>query len=307
MFSFLRKAIDAILKFLGFRRKDKAENGDNDVMSSGKALTEEQVRSAATKTFKLLSELIKETDVPKLREEQEAVLVGQLAPLIFAEMTAVEKDLDLISQERADLILSRRALRVNTERLLADDFNTDLENVGAIDPGDIKQMLENGQISKDKADLMLLFIELKGAIDEEALLANALDITVEDLRDANSKVGPAYETAVSGAINDRLITQAQGDLFPSRQGYQTAIRDVVAAGLMSEAQADLAVSSYQYGVFEEAALLEALDINFEKWQMGRRKMRRNYELVLRRVVEAELITEEQGRLLSRRQGSGFNG
>lgn len=88
-----------------------------------------------------------------------------------------------------------------------------------------------GKITQEQADNLLAMRALKAAIDKEALLAEALGVTVEELQAAlaagtlsdlvtaqgltaeqvQANYQTAYEAAVARAVADGVITQAQAD------------------------------------------------------------------------------------------------
>ena len=94
----------------------------------------------------------------------------------------------------------------------------------------IAQAVEDGYLTQDQANLMLAMQALRGVVDHEALMAQALGITVEELQaahddgtlrdlldnitpaDLQAKVQAAYTAAVQQAVTDNVITQEQADL-----------------------------------------------------------------------------------------------
>ncbi|MCP4166068.1 MAG: hypothetical protein GY759_09270 [Chloroflexi bacterium] len=98
-------------------------------------------------------------------------------------------------------------------------------------------------------------------IDREALLADALDITVDDLKAAREK---AKDAALAKAVADGKITQEQVDQreahqalrdYLSEQGlqdnmrllYEDAVNEAVAAGVITQEQADQILSNQGRG------------------------------------------------------------
>jgi hypothetical protein len=87
-----------------------------------------------------------------------------------------------------------------------------------------------GTLTQDQANLMLAQQALRGVIDREAIMAEALGLSVEELQaavsdgtlrdlianitpaDLQARMQAAYTTAVQQAVTDNVITQAQADL-----------------------------------------------------------------------------------------------
>ena len=95
-----------------------------------------------------------------------------------------------------------------------------------------------------------------GAADHEALLADALGITVEALDAAKVE---ARAAALAQAVTDGEITQEQADLMTARQAFgdyqrtqtqavfEEALKAAVTAGSITQAQADLLLANMQNG------------------------------------------------------------
>lgn len=95
----------------------------------------------------------------------------------------------------------------------------------------IAQLVEDGVLTLDQANLMLAMDALKGSIDRGELLAEVLGLTVEEfeaaredgsLRDLLADITPAelqektqaaFEEALQQAVNDNVITSEQADLI----------------------------------------------------------------------------------------------
>lgn len=103
----------------------------------------------------------------------------------------------------------------------------------------IADAVAEGLMTQEQADLMLAMQALKGTIDRQALLAEALGMTVDELEAALSggqslsdlmaeqgisaselqtKMQAAYEAAVQQAVADGVITQEQADAILSGGG-----------------------------------------------------------------------------------------
>lgn len=152
------------------------------------------------------------------------------------------------------------ALGITTEELQAAQ---ETARVAAID-----QALEQGLITQAQADAlkenqrgllggrfggrgmpgmfgMFGMFGLDADIDHEALLADALDITVEELQDARQAARDAY---LEQAIADGNLTEEEADLVKARQAlgqymeeqgfFAKAVQAAVDAGIITQAQAD---------------------------------------------------------------------
>ena len=94
----------------------------------------------------------------------------------------------------------------------------------------IAQAVEDGMLTRDQANTMLAMQVLKGYLDRDALLAEALGVSVEELQAARDEgtlrdlmgamtstelqdnMQAAVEKAVQQAVSDNAITQEQADL-----------------------------------------------------------------------------------------------
>jgi hypothetical protein len=94
----------------------------------------------------------------------------------------------------------------------------------------LAQAVEDGLITQDQANLMLATAALKGYLDHEAIMAQALGVTPEELAaaresgelrellggitpaDLQANMQEALEASVNQAVADNVITQNQADL-----------------------------------------------------------------------------------------------
>jgi len=134
----------------------------------------------------------------------------------------------------------------------------------------IDQALEQGLITEAQAAALrsqegagirgglMMLLRLGGAseIDQEALLADALGISVEELQAAQQKAQQAaFDANLAQALEDGRITQAQADLMKARQALQQYIQEqgflskavdaAVKAGVLTQEQADAILQSGQ--------------------------------------------------------------
>lgn len=126
----------------------------------------------------------------------------------------------------------------------------------------LKQAIEQGLITQKQADWLQskgrpspldrrLFAWLsQNGIDMNALLAEALGISVEELNQARAK---AVEIAIDQAVADGKITQEQADLMKARRAlftnenfinamrtaFEAAVKKAVQEGVITQTQADL--------------------------------------------------------------------
>lgn len=144
----------------------------------------------------------------------------------------------------------------------------------------IDQALAQGLITQEQADAIkerssaagrLSSRYLRGfvglgdsAIDVDALLADALGITVDELSAARSE---AQSLALAAAVEEGSITQEQADQIQARQAlktyldeqgfqaqvqaqYESLVQQAVQAGVITQAQADsILSSSHGFGAF----------------------------------------------------------
>ena len=129
----------------------------------------------------------------------------------------------------------------------------------------IQQAVKDGLITQAQADAMLnktgaqrgVRIDLRGtAIDNEALLAQALNITVEKLQAAKETAAAA---ALAQAVTDGRITQAQADQITAERAlakyiadkglFNSAVDSAVKDGVITQAQADEILAQPKPGLF----------------------------------------------------------
>ena len=107
----------------------------------------------------------------------------------------------------------------------------------------IQQALDKGHITQEEADLMAAHHALKDYLDKEALMAEALGITVEELQAARDE----------GKSHKELMEDLGLDKETVRQNMQTAheaaIQQAVADGVITQEQADQILSGEGHGGF----------------------------------------------------------
>lgn len=125
---------------------------------------------------------------------------------------------------------------VDYEALLADALGISVDELQAArqEAHDlaIQAAVEAGDLTQEQADMMAAMAALKGAIDPQAITAQVLGISVEELEELRGERGAmsdlleekgltqeefraqmqaAYEAAVAQAVEDGVITQEQAD------------------------------------------------------------------------------------------------
>jgi len=131
----------------------------------------------------------------------------------------------------------------------------------------IAKALEEGLITQAQADRLLQgnmpagrlgfggLLDLRNSdIDPQALLADALGISVETLQTAQET---AFTAGLAQAVTDGVLTQEQADLMQARHDlqkyfaeqkvYENAVQQAVDAGVLTQAQADAILSSAPRG------------------------------------------------------------
>jgi hypothetical protein len=130
------------------------------------------------------------------------------------------------------------------DELLADALSISVEDLQAAreeaHAAALAELVEGGYLTQEQADLMAARQALKGYIDPDALMAEALGISLADLQAAREEgtslpalleeLGltyaefaqakqDAYESAVQQAVDDNVLTQEQADQILSGAGF----------------------------------------------------------------------------------------
>jgi hypothetical protein len=151
----------------------------------------------------------------------------------------------------------------NALGITVDELTTAYQNAYA---AGLAQAVEQGLITQAQADQLTTngnafpfgdrwngWLAQNG-IDFDALLANALGITVDELKAAYLT---AYNTRIDQAVTDGNLTQAQADLMKGQNAlyannafqssmqsaFQSAVSAAVASGVITQAQADAILSN----------------------------------------------------------------
>ncbi len=120
------------------------------------------------------------------------------------------------------------ALGITVEQLQAAQQEARAARIG--------QLVEDGVLTLDQANLMLAMDALKGYLDRDALMADVLGLTVEEFQAAREdgslhdllanitpaelqeKTQSAFEAALQQAVDDKVITADQADLIRENMG-----------------------------------------------------------------------------------------
>ncbi|MEJ2707830.1 MAG: hypothetical protein P8074_09485 [Anaerolineales bacterium] len=214
----------------------------------------------------------------------------QAAPMQFASLEFVHGGPGFPGPHGEEATFLADALGISVEDLQA------AETQAADDA--IQQALDQGLITQDQADAMRSRGEFgrfgfKGgwfgkdnAIDYEALLAKALNISVDELQAAREE---AYNAMLSQAVENGQITQNQADLIKARQALQAYI-DPQAL----EAQA-LGISVDQLQSYKDegksmADILDELGLTYAEVRDARQAA---YEQAVQQAVSDDVITQTQ--------------
>ncbi len=180
----------------------------------------------------------------------------------------------------------------------------------------IAQALEQGLITQEQADNLIVWgnrgrgFRLPGfkrapkdldsdieRIDGNALLAEALGITVEELQAAREQ---ANEAAIAQAIEKGIITQEQADQMQSRKELQSYLDRNV---LMAEAFGTT-VEELQAARKEGKTLTDLLAEYGMDAATLREKIQEATEAAIARAIEDGVITQEQADRIKNRAGPG---
>jgi hypothetical protein len=135
--------------------------------------------------------------------------------------------------------------KIDQEALLADALGITVEELQAAFEkahiAGIQQALDEGLITQEQADMMLVQRQLRDYIDQDALTAKALGISVEELQAARDEDKPlivlAYELGLDQAT---MRTNMQN-------AYQETIQQAVADGVITQDQADQILDGPGFG------------------------------------------------------------
>ncbi len=210
---------------------------------------------------------------------------------------------------------------IDYQQLLADALGISVEQLQTAyevaRTAAIEQAVDEGLITQEQADEMLVWGGLGrrgfgffgfrrapqgvagGTIDEEALLANALGITVDELQAAREK---ANQAAITQAVEEGIITQEQADAMLARRNLQSYLdRDALLAVALGMSVEELK-AAYADGETLSTLMSErGLDA-----ATVRERLQTAYDEALAQAVADGVITQEQADEMDGRFGFGFS-
>jgi polyhydroxyalkanoate synthesis regulator phasin len=129
---------------------------------------------------------------------------------------------------------------IDREALLADALGISVTALQAAQEearaAGLAEMVDNGYLTQEQADMIVARQALKEYIDREALLAEALDISVADLQSALED-----GTSLPALIEELGLTFAE--VAEAQQAaHEAAVQEAVEDGVISQAQADQILS-----------------------------------------------------------------
>jgi len=204
---------------------------------------------------------------------------------------------------------------IDYEQLLADALGITVEELQAAHQtardAAIDQAVEKGLITQEQADEMKVWGggEFKGlgrgrkgiadadAVDEQALLADALGITVEKLQAARET---ANQAAIAQAVEQGLITQEEADAMQARKNVKSYLeRDVLLAKALGMTTEELQAAYAEGKTLTDLMAAKGLDV-----ATVREKLQTAYTEALAQAVKDGVITQEQADEMQN-DGRGF--
>jgi len=190
------------------------------------------------------------------------------------------------------------------DELLADALGIDVETLQAARESArtaaIEQALAEELITQEQADMLLNgdfgfhrgpgFHDFGGSIDSEALLADALGISVDDLKAAEQQ---AQEAALAEMVDSGYLTEEEAQLMAAREALEQAIdRKALMADVLGISQSDLeeALANHE----SMATLIENSGMTADEFQAA---MQAAYQAAVDQAVKDGVITAEQSEAL----------
>lgn len=106
----------------------------------------------------------------------------------------------------------------------------------------LSDAVEEGQLTQEQADELLASRALKAYVDKDAILAEALGMTVDELEASLATRSLSDLMTERGMDADTLQANAQA-------AYQAAVQRAIADGVLSQAQADEMLSGSSFNLF----------------------------------------------------------
>jgi hypothetical protein len=215
---------------------------------------------------------------------------------------------------------------VDYQQLLADALGIKLEELQAAyetaRTHAIEQAVEQGLITQEQADEMLVWggIGKRGfgffgfhrgpkgvsgeGIDEEALLAQALDISVEKLQQARET---ANQAAIAQAVEEGIITQEQADQMQAHRDLQSYLSRYLSRDALLAAALGISVEDLQAAYADGQTLSDLMTkYNLDAAAL-REKLVAACDAALDQAVQEGLITQEQADQMKEAPGYMFGG
>ena len=209
---------------------------------------------------------------------------------------------------------------IDYQQLLADALKISVEELDkafeTARTAAIEKAVEEGLITREQADEMLVWggmghkgfgpfgrkpHDVSGStIDENALLADALGISVEALQSARET---ANEAAIEQAIAEGLITQEQADEMKARKDLQSYLdRDTLLAAALG-----ISVEELETAYANGKTLSDLLNESGLDATTARSKLVEAYQNALAQAVKDGVITQEQADKMQNEPGPWFGG
>lgn len=205
-----------------------------------------------------------------------------------------------------------RGGEIDYQQLLADALGITVEDLQAAHQtardAALDQAVTEGLITQEQADEMKVWggsgrrggfeRGIKGVtLDENTLLAKALNITVEQLQAARTT---ANQVAIDRAIAEGLITQEQADTMQARKNLMAYLkRDTLLAQALGMAPEELQAAYDEGQTLSDLITAKGLDAT-----TVREKLQTAYKDVLAQAVKDGVITQEQADEMQN-DGRGF--
>ncbi len=194
---------------------------------------------------------------------------------------------------------------IDYEPLLADALGITVEKLQAAyqtaRDAAIDQAVEKGLITQDQANQMKVWgggergfrlghgnkgVDDANAIDEQALLADALGITVEQLQAARET---ANQAAIAQAVEQGLITQEEADAMQAHKNVQSYLeRDALLAKVLGMTMEELQAAYDEGKTLTDLMTAKGLDA-----ATVREKLQAAYSEALAQAVTDGVITQAQ--------------
>jgi formaldehyde-activating enzyme involved in methanogenesis len=209
--------------------------------------------------------------------------------------------------------INYQELLANALGISVDDLKAAYENART---AAIEQAVEQGLITQEQADEMLVWGGFGGrgfgflrfrhtpkdvagsTIDEEALLADALNISVDELQAAREQ---ANQAAIAQAVEEGIITQEQADEMQAHRNLQSYLnRDALLAKALGMSVDDLKAAYANGETLSTLMSQQGLDA-----ATVRENLQTAYDEALAQAVTDGVITQAQADELLDRPGFGF--